>query len=49
MICGIGFTMSYDVLFPVLTTSKDYWLGISPEGGFIGMIINFCVAFAVRP
>ena len=48
MICGIGFTMSYIIYFQFLTNSKDYWLGISPEGiGFIGMIINFCVAFAV--
>ena len=48
MICGIGFTLSYIVHFQFLTESKDYWLGISPEGiGFLGMFINFIVAFVV--
>jgi len=48
MICGIGFTLSYSVHFQFLTESKDYWLGISPEGiGFLGMFINFIVAFVV--
>ncbi len=48
MICGIGFTMSYIIYFQFLTDSKDYWSGISPEGiGFVGMFINFIIAFAV--
>ena len=48
MISGIGFTLGYIVYFQFLTTSKDYLFGISPEGiGFIGMLINFVVAFAV--
>ena len=48
MICGIGFTFGYIVYFQFITTSKEYWLGISPEGiGFVGMFINFVVAFAV--
>jgi cation/acetate symporter len=48
MISGIGFTLGYIVYFQFLTTSKDYWFGISPEGiGFLGMFINFIVAFVV--
>ncbi len=48
MICGIGFTMSYIIYFQFLTNGKEYWFGISPEGiGFLGMLINFAVAFAV--
>ncbi|MDG1139445.1 MAG: cation acetate symporter [Opitutales bacterium] len=48
MICGIGFTLSYIIYFQFLTESKNYWFGISPEGiGFLGMVINFAVAFAV--
>jgi cation/acetate symporter len=48
MICGIGFTLSYIVYFQFLTESKSYWFGISPEGiGFLGMAINFAVAFLV--
>ena len=48
MISGIGFTLSYIVYFQFWTESKDYWMGISPEGiGFLGMIINFVVAFLV--
>jgi cation/acetate symporter len=48
MICGIGFTLSYIVYFQFLTESKSYWFGISPEGiGFLGMAINFAVAFFV--
>ena len=48
MICGIGFTMSYIIYFQFLTDSKEYWFGISPEGiGFVGMFINFIIAFAV--
>ena len=48
MICGIGFTMSYIIYFQFLSESKEYWFGISPEGiGFIGMFINFIIAYAV--
>jgi cation/acetate symporter len=48
MICGIGFTLSYILYFQFLTESKSYWFGISPEGiGFLGMAINFAVAFFV--
>jgi cation/acetate symporter len=48
MISGIGFTLGYIVYFQFLTKSKDYWFGISPEGiGFVGMFINFGVAFIV--
>lgn len=48
MISGIGFTLGYIIYFQFLTTSKDYWFGISPEGiGFLGMFINFIVAFVV--
>ena len=48
MICGIGFTLSYIIYFQFLTESKSYWFGISPEGiGFLGMAINFAVAFLV--
>jgi cation/acetate symporter len=48
MISGIGFTLSYIIYFQFLTESKDYWLGISPEGiGFLGMLINFVVAFII--
>ncbi len=48
MIAGIGFTSGYIVYFQFLTDSKDYWFGISPEGiGFVGMLINFSVAFVV--
>ena len=49
MISGIGFTLSYIVYFQFMTTSKEYWFGISPEGiGFLGMFINFLVAFIVQ-
>ena len=48
MISGIGFTMSYIIYFQFLTDSKEYWFGISPEGiGFVGMFINFIIAFIV--
>ena len=48
MITGIGFTLSYIVYFQFITDSKEYWFGISPEGiGFIGMILNFVIAFVV--
>jgi len=48
MISGIGFTLGYIIYFQFITESKDYWFGISPEGiGFIGMFINFMVAFTI--
>jgi cation/acetate symporter len=52
MIFGLFFTSSYIIYFKFISpsfNSPDYWfLGISPEGiGFIGMIINFVVAFSV--
>ncbi|MCZ6799894.1 MAG: cation acetate symporter [Nitrospirae bacterium] len=52
MLTGMIFTFSYIVYFKLMQPSAnipDNWLfGISPEGiGFIGMIMNFCVALAV--
>lgn len=49
MVTGIGFTLGYIVYFQFLNpTSKSYLFGISPEGiGFVGMFINFIVAFTV--
>jgi cation/acetate symporter len=51
MLAGIIFTTSYIVYFQFLGGTKDQLLfGISAEGiGFIGMLINFAVAFLVRP
>jgi cation/acetate symporter len=48
MISGIGFTFGYIVYFQFIADHKDYLWGISPEGiGFVGMILNFVVAFVV--
>lgn len=49
MVCGTLFTICYIVYFQFLGGTKDQYLfGISPEGiGFIGMLINFTVAFIV--
>ena len=49
MICGIAFTSGYIVHFQFLGgTADQLFLGITPEGiGFVGMIINFIVSFAV--
>ncbi|MBB4211959.1 cation/acetate symporter [Rhodothalassium salexigens DSM 2132] len=49
MVAGLGFTMTYIVLFKFAGVSSDYLLfGISPEGiGTVGMVINFAVAYAV--
>ena len=52
MVTGFAFTWVYIAYFkfwmPELNVAENWWLGISPEGiGFIGMIINFAVAFAV--
>ncbi|PIE45263.1 MAG: cation acetate symporter [Gammaproteobacteria bacterium] len=50
MIIGIGFTLAYIIAFKFMGVSKEYYLfGISPEGiGFIGMILNFVVAFVIN-
>jgi len=55
MAVGILFTFSYIVYFQFMGGTKDqYWFasetsgGISPEGiGFVGMLLNFAVAFTV--
>lgn len=49
MICGIAFTSSYIVYFQFLGGTSDQLLfGITPEGiGFVGMLINFVVSYAV--
>ncbi len=49
MLCGITFTIGYIIYFQFLGGIKEhYFLGITPEGiGFVGMLINFSVAFAV--
>jgi cation/acetate symporter len=49
MLSGITFTMGYIIYFQFLGgTSDQYFLGITPEGiGFVGMLINFAVAYAV--
>lgn len=49
MLSGLIFTVSYIVYFQFLGGTKEqYFLGITPEGiGFIGMLINFGVAFLV--
>jgi len=50
MTCGILFTLGYIIYFQFLGGTKNQYLfGISPEGiGFVGMLINFTVAFVVR-
>ena len=49
MISGITFTLGYIIYFQfVAAPGTAYPFGISPEGiGFVGMIINFIVAFVV--
>ncbi|MGC6423674.1 MAG: sodium:solute symporter family protein [Lentimonas sp.] len=49
MVCGIVFTSGYIVYFQFLGGTEDQYLfGITPEGiGFVGMLINFVVTFAV--
>ncbi len=55
MLAGLLFTLGYIVYFkgifitPIGKNTAENWLfGISPEGiGFVGMILNFIVAFAV--
>jgi cation/acetate symporter len=49
MVAGIGFTLAYIIYFQFMGGTKDQYLfQISPEGiGFLGMLINFAVAFTV--
>lgn len=49
MLAGITFTFGYITYFQFLEGTPDqYFFGITPEGiGFVGMIINFVVAFTV--
>jgi cation/acetate symporter len=52
MVCGIVFTAGYIIYFKFINkdmNTAEHWLwGISPEGiGFIGMLINFAVTYAV--
>ena len=49
MLSGITFTMGYIIYFQFLGGKTEHYLfGITPEGiGFVGMLINFAVAFAV--
>jgi cation/acetate symporter len=50
MLCGIFFTLGYIIYFQFLGGTPDQLLfGIVPEGiGFVGMLINFAVAFGVN-
>jgi cation/acetate symporter len=49
MLCGILFTFGYITYFQFLDGTPDQYLfGITPEGiGFVGMLLNFVVAFSV--
>ena len=48
MLAGIGFTTFY-ILFVQFAEGKAFVFGITPEGiGFVGMLINFAVAFIVQ-
>ena len=50
MVCGLGFTLAYIVYFQFIDNSQkpEDTIGISTEGiGFVGMFINFIVAFIV--
>ena len=49
MLSGLIFTVAYIVYFQFLGgTGNQYFFGITPEGiGFVGMLINFGVAFTV--
>ncbi len=50
MLAGISFTIGYIVYFQFLGGHTDQLLfGITPEGiGFVGMLLNFAVAFSVK-
>ncbi|WP_108946815.1 sodium:solute symporter family protein [Shewanella halifaxensis] len=52
MVTGLLFSASYIVYFkfvnPSANSAENWLFGISPEGiGLFGMMVNFCVAFAV--
>ncbi|MBT8148965.1 MAG: cation acetate symporter, partial [Gammaproteobacteria bacterium] len=52
MLLGLAFTFSYIAYFkfyaPELNNASHWLLGVSPEGiGFVGMLLNICVAFGV--
>ena len=48
MVSGLVFTFGYIVYFQFIADHKNYLFGITPEGiGFVGMFINFIVAFVV--
>jgi len=48
MLAGIGFTTFY-IIFVQFLEGKPFVFGITPEGiGFVGMLINFAVAFIVK-
>lgn len=48
MLAGIGFTTFY-ILYVQFMDGTPFVLGITPEGiGFVGMLINFAVAFTVK-
>ena len=48
MVSGLLFTFGYIFYFQFIAEHKNYLFGISPEGiGFIGMFVNFIVAFIV--
>jgi len=49
MAAGITFTLAYIIYFQFGSgTADQYLFGITPEGiGFLGMILNFLVAFIV--
>jgi cation/acetate symporter len=51
LIFTLGYILTFKgVFFPALleNTSANWLFGISPEGiGFVGMLLNFGVAFAV--
>jgi cation/acetate symporter len=50
MLAGMSFTVAYIIYFQFLGGTSDQLLfGISPEGiGFVGMLLNFAVAFSVN-
>jgi len=48
MLAGIGFTTFY-IIFVQFMDGKPFLFGITPEGiGFVGMLVNFAVAFTVK-
>ena len=48
MLAGIGFTTFY-IIFVQFADGKAFVFGIEPDGiGFVGMLINFAVAFTVQ-